>query len=143
MNKRTLGAAAFAAILIAAVAAFDRSLIISSSTSRAIESAATRQGLRVATTFLADRAIDDEGLLVPRSQPGAVIHDETQVLARVQRLLTSGEVITASGKALAMRPRSILVHGDTPGAVALARLVRQTIEGAGGRIAPISRQFAT
>ena len=59
-----------------------RSSIVSSA-SRAIEDAAARCGLRVATTFLADRACDATGLLVPRRLPDAVIHDEAAVLERV------------------------------------------------------------
>ena len=133
--------AALAGPLVGAVAAFDPTLIISSSSSRAIEGAAADCGLHVAPAFLADRAIDDGGLLVPRKLPGAVIHDEAAVLERVRLLLTEGHVITHSGQTLAMRPRSILVHGDTPGAVALARLVRQEVERAGGRVVPISRQL--
>jgi len=139
------GAAADAALaepLLRAVAAFDPTLIVSSSSSRAIEGAAERCGLRVATSFLADRAYDDEGLLVSRKLPGAVIHDEAAVLERVRRLLSDGDVLTHSGRRLAMRPRSILVHGDTPGAVALARTIRHEIEAGGGRIVPISRQMA-
>jgi UPF0271 protein len=134
--------AALAGPLVRAVALFDPDLIISSSSSRAIEQAAAQCGLRVATTFLADRAYDDEGLLVPRKLPGSVIHDEAAVLERVRRLLAQGDVVTHSGRTLAMRPRSILLHGDIPGAVALARLVRREIETAGGRIVPISRQLA-
>ncbi|MBI5717171.1 MAG: 5-oxoprolinase subunit PxpA [Burkholderiales bacterium] len=138
--------AALAAPLLRAVAAFDPSLIVSSSSSRAIEKAAAAAsaagGLRVATTFLADRAIDDEGLLVPRKLPGAVIHEPAAVLARVRLLLAEGQVITHSGRRLALKPHSILVHGDTPGAVALARAVRQAVEQAGGRVLPISRQAA-
>ena len=71
-----------------------------------------------------------------------MIHDEAVVLERVRRLLADGEVVTHSGGRLTMRPRSILVHGDTPGAVALARAVRSAVEAAGGRIVPISRQMA-
>jgi UPF0271 protein len=134
--------AALAGPLVRAVAAFDPALIVSSSSSSAIEDAAAGCGLRVATTFLADRAYDDEGLLVPRKLPGSVIHDEAAVLARVRRLLAEGSVVTHSGRTLAMRPRSILLHGDTPGAVARARTVRREIEACGGRIVPISRQLA-
>src|SRR5437867_2421932 len=76
--------------LIRAVAAFDPTLIVSSSSSRAIEGAAAQCGLRVATTFLADRAYDDEGLLVPRKLPDSVIEDEARVLERVRRLLEHG-----------------------------------------------------
>jgi UPF0271 protein len=134
--------AVLAAMLVRAVAAFDPALVISSSSSRAIEGAAAENGLRVATAFLADRAYDDQGLLVPRRQPNAVIHDEAEVLARVRQLLAEGTVTTVSGKLLAMKPRSILVHGDTPGALALAAALRREIESHGGRIVPISRQLA-
>ena len=104
--------------------------------------AAAANALRVATPFLDDHAYDDEGLLVPRRLPNAVIHDEAEVLARVRQLLADGTVTSRSGKLIAMRPRSILVHGDTPGALALARTLRREIEGAGGRIVPLSQQFA-
>jgi 5-oxoprolinase (ATP-hydrolysing) subunit A len=134
--------AALAAVLVRAVAAFDAALIVSSSSSQAIEGAAAANGLRVATTFLADRACDDDGLLVPRKLPGAVIHDEAEVLARVRRLLAEGTVASHGGRVLSMRPRSILVHGDTPGAVALACAIRREVEGTGGRVVPISRQLA-
>ena len=134
--------AALAGPLVRAVADFDASLIVSSSSSRAIEGAAALCRLRVATTFLADRAYDEEGLLVPRKLPESVITDEAAVLERVRRLLADGSVITYSGKALTMHPRSILLHGDTPGAVVLARTIRREIEAGGGRIVPISRQLA-
>jgi UPF0271 protein len=126
--------------LVRAVAAFDASLIIASSSSRAIEGAAAQCGLRVANTFLADRAYDNEGLLVPRQLPGSVIHDQTAVLERIRRLLDEGRVITHGGGTLEMQPRAILLHGDTPGALALARMVRHEIEAGGGRIVPLSRQ---
>ncbi|MBS0455024.1 MAG: 5-oxoprolinase subunit PxpA [Proteobacteria bacterium] len=134
--------AALAEPLLQAVARFDPTLIVSSSSSQAIEQAAARHGLAVATTFLADRAYDEHGLLVPRKLPNSVIKDEASVLARVRQLLRDGTVTTYNGTAIAMRARSILVHGDTPGAVALARTIRAEIEGAGGHIVPISRQLA-
>lgn len=134
--------AALAGPLVRAVADFDPALIVSSSSSRAIEAAVAHCGLRVATVFLADRAYDDEGLLVPRRLPDAVIKDETLVLERVLRLLDDGSVVSHSGKTLPMQPRSILVHGDTPGAVALARTIRREVESRGHHIVPISRQMS-
>lgn len=128
--------------LVEAVARFDPGLIVLSSPSRAIEAVAARCGLRVATTFLADRACDAEGLLVPRRLPGAVIHDEATVLGRVRRLLREGVVMTHDGQPLAMRPHSILVHGDTPGAVTLARAIRREIEVARGAVVPVSSLFS-
>lgn len=133
--------AAMADQLVAAVASFDPHMIIVSSTSRAIETAAARCGLPVGTTFLADRAYDDDGLLVSRKIAGSVIHDPAAVLERVRRMLTEGAVITHSGKSLAMRPASILLHSDTAGAVALARMIRRDIEASGGEIVPVGRQL--
>lgn len=129
--------------LLRAVADFDPSLIVSSSPSQAIEQACARHGLSVATSFLADRAVDEQGLLVPRKLPGAVIHDERQVLERVRRLLAHGEVLTHSGAVLKARARSILVHGDTPGAVALARAIRAEVLAQGGRVLPLSQSLAS
>jgi UPF0271 protein len=130
--------AALAGPLVRAVADFDPELIVSSSASQAIEGAAARCGLRVRTTFLADRACDDDGLLVPRKLEGAVIHDRDAVLARVTQLLQDGTVTSHSGKKIPMNVHSILVHGDTPGAVELARAIRGAVE-AVGRVVPISR----
>jgi UPF0271 protein len=127
--------------LVGAVARFDPGLIISSSASVAIERAGDHHGLRVASSFLADRACDDEGLLIPRQLPDAVIHDGQAVLARVTQLLEEGTVTAYSGRRLPMRASSILLHGDTPGAVALATAVRAKIESVGARIVPISRQL--
>jgi 5-oxoprolinase (ATP-hydrolysing) subunit A len=132
---------ALAAVLVKAVADFDAGLIISSSSSLAIESAAAANGLKVATTFLADRAYGDDGLLVPRKLPNSVLHDEAVVLERVRRLLGAGEVVTYTGHILPMRPHSILLHGDTEGAVGMARQIRREIEASGHRVVPISRQF--
>ncbi|PHN27681.1 LamB/YcsF family protein [Pseudomonas sp. ICMP 460] len=134
--------AALAEPLVRAVAAFDPRLIISSSSSRAIEGAADKCGLRVATTFLADRAYDDDCLLVPRSVEGSVIKQPAAVLRRVRQLLEEGSVTALSGKLLKVPAQSILLHGDTPGAVELARTIRQEIEQLGGQITPISQLLA-
>jgi len=131
--------AALAGPLVRAVADFDPSLTVSTSASRAIEDAADRCGLRVRRTFLADRACGDDGLLVPRKLPGAVIHEREAVLARVRQLLEDGTVTSVTGRKIPMRVHSILLHGDTPGAVELARAVRGVVEQA-GCVVPISTQ---
>ncbi len=134
--------AALADPLVRAVADFDPGLIISSSASAAIEGAAVRHGLALASTFLADRACDEQGLLVPRRLAGAVIHDEAQVLARVRQLLREGTVTTHGGAVIPLRAQQILVHGDTPGALALARAIRAEIESGGARVRPVSALLA-
>jgi len=142
LGNMTAADAALAAPLIRAVADFDPEIIVSSSSSRAIEDAAAQCGLRVASTFLADRAYDEQGLLVPRKLPNSVIKDEAVVLERVRRLLRDGTVVTYGGAVLPVKACSILLHGDTPGAVALARTIRDEIVAAGGRIVPISKQLS-
>jgi 5-oxoprolinase (ATP-hydrolysing) subunit A len=131
--------AALAQVLVRAVADFDPGLIVSVSTDTAIEPAAKAVGLRVATSFLADRAYDDEGALVSRKLPGAVVNDEQQVLQRVLQVLKQGTVTSITGRTRPMRVQSVLLHGDTPGAVALARAVRAAIEAGGGRVVPVSQ----
>lgn len=81
--------------------------------------------------FFADRAYDGQGRLVPRSQPGAVIDDAEQVRARVRRLAQSSSVRTIDGALLEVRADSVCVHGDSPGAVDLARAVRESLMAAG------------
>jgi len=125
--------------LVKAIAEFDSDLIISVSTNTAIERAALRYSLPCATAFLADRAYDDQGALVSRKLPGAVIEDKAAVLQRVVQLLNEGCITSISGKKLEMQVKQILVHGDTSGAVALGRAIREAIKNAGGSVAPVSQ----
>ena len=128
--------------LVRAVAEFDPALTVLTSASRAIEGAAERCGLRVARCFLADRACDADGLLVSRKLPGAVLHEPEAVIARVRRLLAEGTVVAHGGAVIPMPCTSILLHGDTPGALGLARAVRQAVVEADGGPVPLSRQGA-
>ena len=134
--------AALAEPLVRAVAEFDPGLTVLTSASPAIEGAAAAAGLRAVRCFLADRACDRDGMLVPRKLPGAVIHDEAAVLERVRRLLRDGTVVAHDGAMVPMPCTSILLHGDTPGALDLARAVRQAVAAAGGGPVPLSRQGA-
>ncbi|WP_254070609.1 LamB/YcsF family protein [Acidisphaera sp. L21] len=140
LGNMTAADPALAGPLVGAVARFDPALTILTSSSRAIEDAAAANGVRIAACFLADRAYGDDGLLVPRKLPNSVIKGADAVLARVHRLLTDGTVVTYTGKILEMPACSILLHGDTPGAVALARTVRTVVQDSGGTIVPLSRQ---
>jgi 5-oxoprolinase (ATP-hydrolysing) subunit A len=99
---------------------------------------AREMGLTVKSEIFADRAYSDQGQLVSRQIEGAVIHDADQAAQRIQRMVERGAIETISGRSLATQIDSICVHGDTPGAVAIARRVRETLEKAGVRI----RSFA-
>lgn len=90
--------------------------------------AADRAGLKPIHEIYADRAYRDNAQLLPRSQDGAVLHDKDEIAQRVLRMVTEQSIITASGKTIPTPVESICVHGDTPGAVEIAKAVRSTLE---------------
>jgi UPF0271 protein len=98
---------------------------------------AERMGLRVAREAFADRAVQADGTLVPRSKPGAVIHDRQQVIDRSVRLATEGTVVAVTGEVVDMRAETLCLHGDNPNAVALAAALREALERAGIRLMPM------
>ncbi|MFJ4978738.1 LamB/YcsF family protein [Streptomyces coeruleorubidus] len=95
---------------------------------------AGKAGLPVVTEAFADRAYTDAGTLVPRSVEGAVVTDPDTVVERSLGLARSGEVVSHSGTRIEVRARSLCLHGDTPGAVELARRVRERLEASGVRV---------
>ncbi|WP_328337354.1 LamB/YcsF family protein [Streptomyces violaceus] len=95
---------------------------------------AGKAGLPVVTEAFADRAYTDAGTLVPRALDGAVVTDPEAVVARSLTLARSGEVSSHSGTRIEVRARSLCLHGDTPGAVELARRVRERLETSGIRV---------
>ena len=101
-----------------AVASTDRSLVLLGLPQSELLAAAQAVGLQTAGEAFADRAYRADGTLVPRTEPGAVIHDPEEVLARVAGLAARPDIET------------ICVHGDTPGAAELASKVRAALEAA-------------
>jgi 5-oxoprolinase (ATP-hydrolysing) subunit A len=99
---------------------------------------AEKVGVRVARETFADRAFNADGTLVPRSRPGAVIHDTNEVIERSLRLVTEGTAVAISGETIPVHADTICLHGDTPGAVALAAALRSKLEEAGVKLAPLS-----
>jgi UPF0271 protein len=100
---------------------------------------AERMGLHVVREAFADRAVQADGTLVPRSKPGAVIHDRQQVIERSVRLATEGTVVAVTGEVVEMRAGTLCLHGDTPDAVGLAAALRSALEQAGIRLAPMGQ----
>ncbi|MCY0945288.1 LamB/YcsF family protein [Streptomyces antarcticus] len=93
--------------------------------------AAADAGLTAVPEAFADRAYTAAGTLVPRTEPGAVLHDPDAVVARAVRMAAEGVVTAADGSAVAVAARSLCLHGDTPGAADLARRVRAALGAAG------------
>jgi UPF0271 protein len=104
--------------------------------------AAAERGLPVGIVGIADRAYEDDGTLVPRSHPGAVIHDPKTIVDRTIRMVCEGVIESASGAQLAVAADTVLLHGDNPGAVDLARLIRKELTAAGVTIAPLAQVLA-
>ncbi|MDI3386670.1 5-oxoprolinase subunit PxpA [Streptomyces sp. B-S-A8] len=92
---------------------------------------AEKAGLPTVTEAFADRAYTDEGTLVPRTRAGAVITSGDEVVARSLDLAANGSVASLTGRRVDVGARSLCLHGDTPGAVELAREVRARLEADG------------
>lgn len=91
-------------------------------------SAAEKIGLRAASEVFADRAYNDDGTLVSRKLPGAVIHDKDIAIARTVQMVTQGTVETVTGKVINIKADSICVHGDNPSALEFVKNIRETLE---------------
>lgn len=88
-------------------------------------------GLPVRFEAFADRAYTSAGTLVPRGTPGAVLHQPAEIAQRCATLATEGFVTSIDGHVMRMRVDSICIHGDSPGAVSIARAVREALTVAG------------
>ena len=92
---------------------------------------AAAAGLTVVAEAFADRAYSPDGTLVPRTRPGAVLHDPAAVVAQSLRIAVDGFVTATDGTRLPLKVQSLCLHGDTPGAVAMASAVRAALDSAG------------
>ncbi len=118
-----------------AAQAFDRELIVLAPWNSAFRQAAESLGQPFAAEFFADRAYLPDGNLVPRSRPGAVIHDPEEACRRVLQMAKEGTVTCIDGTQLAMGCVSVCVHGDNVQALAAVQKIRAalTAEGIGLR----------
>jgi len=124
-----------ASVAFAAVRNLDPGLAVLAIDHSAQVAAAEALGLKVVHEAYADRAYQTNGLLVPRSEPGAVLHNAELVAQRAVRLATRGELITADGSALHSIAQSLCLHGDNAEAVAIARALKEALTDAGVTIA--------
>lgn len=99
---------------------------------------AQAKGVPVVAECFADRAYTKEGRLVPRSEPGSVIHDEATVVARAVELARDRVVTATDSTKVSIDARSMCLHSDTPGAANLAAKIRSALEVAGIKVAPFA-----
>ncbi len=127
-----------AAAVVKAIRKIDEDLIHVVLANSVWEDVARNENARVARECYADRAVTPEGTLVPRSQPGSVIHDPDEVTQRSLRLATEGKVTASDGNDIDFSADTICLHGDNPGAVEMAASVRREFEGAGIKVTTLS-----
>ncbi|WP_322894364.1 MULTISPECIES: 5-oxoprolinase subunit PxpA [unclassified Yoonia] len=115
----------------------DPDLVIMVLAATAQEEAARDLGCNWAGEIFADRAYNDDATLVDRRQPGAVLHDPALVGPRILAMLQADAIITETGKHIPCKIDTICLHGDTPGAVAIARGLRDHLTQAGITLASL------
>jgi 5-oxoprolinase (ATP-hydrolysing) subunit A len=114
-----------------ATAAVDPSLLLFGLPRSKSVAAAERHGVKPISEAFADRAYRPDGTLVPRSEAGAVIEDADAVVGRAVRIARDRSVLAADGTCVPLDVETICVHGDTPGAAALAARIRDALIAAG------------
>ncbi len=120
-----------------AVRAIDPALIMLAPAASQLVAAGRAAGLAVIEEIFADRAYLPDGQLVPRSRPDAMIHGAEASLAHVLAMLEAGALIAVDGTRIATPIGSICVHGDSPGAVAVARHLREQLAARGHQLLPL------
>ena len=126
-----------------AVRRLDPALILLAPAASQMILAGREQGLSIVEEVFADRAYLDDGNLVPRNQPGAMVHGAEASLAHVMRMVEEKALISITGKRIPVNPQSICVHGDNAEAVATARALREGLEKAGYSMSTIPEVFAS
>ncbi|AOF92403.1 5-oxoprolinase subunit PxpA [Sinorhizobium sp. RAC02] len=130
---------AVADAIVVAVAALPGKLAVLAISGTELELAARAQGVEVFSEIFADRAYLPNGRLVPRSQAGAVLHDAEEAAVRLVRFLETGRMPVIEGPPIQLAAQSICVHGDTPGALAMAQTIRAKLGDADVSVAAFLR----
>jgi len=131
---------AVAATIAEAVRSFDEDLLLFAPPGSAMKRAAERLGVRVAREGFADRAYEPDGTLRSRRLPASVHTDPAVAAEQAVSIARDRRVRTSSGGWLPLEVDTICVHGDTPGAAAIARAVREALRAAGVAVRPVTRR---
>ncbi len=124
--------------MVDAVRSYDPTLAVLGQPGSLLLSEAAAVGLRTVTEAFADRQYTADGGLLSRAEPGAVLTEPARIADQVRRLLSGEGVIADDGTVVPVTAESICVHGDTPGAVQIARAVRERITASGGSVQAFS-----
>lgn len=124
-----------------AIADVDPTLILIGPSGSELVKAGLRAGLRAAQEGFGDRAYNEDRSLVPRSAPGALLTDSDAVADQVL-LMVEGEVRAITGRLIPMTVDTVCLHGDTPGAPAVAKRLRERMAAAGVMAVPLEESLA-
>ncbi|MGV2108317.1 LamB/YcsF family protein [Agrobacterium vitis] len=122
--------------VIDAVKAIDSSLVLMGLAGAPILDLARTSGLSTVAEAFADRAYTPQGQLVSRREAGAVLHDAEKIASRMVQLARQGTLEAIDGSVIKVEAQSICVHGDSPGAVAIAQEIRKRFEAEGIAVQP-------
>lgn len=121
-----------------AIFEYDKELILMGLAGSRMLTEAKAMGLKCAAEVFADRAYEEDGTLVARSKPGAMIHDEEEAVCRVVRMIKEGKVTAITGKDIAITADSVCVHGDSEQALAFVQKLREAFAAEGIKIVPLT-----
>lgn len=125
-----------ATALCEAIAEYDSELVILALSGSEMLRAAEKTGICAASEVFADRAYEEDGSLVARQKPGAMITDEEEAIARVIRMAKEGKVTAVTGRDIEIKADSVCVHGDGPKALAFVRRIRERLNEEGIEVRP-------
>ena len=128
-----------ATVIAQTVARVDKSLVLLAPACSCLAQAGQAAGLRVALEVFADRAYQDDGQLVPRSQPHAMVHGASESTQHVLAMLEAGGIVTYTGQVLPTEIHSICVHGDNPHAIDSAMALRYALVEKGYAVTPLDQ----
>jgi len=129
---------ALAKAICQAIYEYDKELILMGLAGSQMLVQAKAMGLKCAAEVFADRAYEEDGTLVARSKPGAMIHDEEEAVSRVIRMIKESKVTAITGKDVAITADSVCVHGDGPKALAFVAKLRDAFAAEGIQIVPLT-----
>ena len=124
--------------IVEAVRSYDAMLPVLGLPGSKLLERAESAGLRTVREAFADRAYTREATLVSRRDPGAVLDDPDLVAERVLAMVRGDPIRAVDGSHVRIEADSVCVHGDSPGAVAMASEVRARLAAAGVEIAPFA-----
>lgn len=123
--------------IVDATVAFDRDLPLLCQVGTETWRLGQEAGLRTVAEAFVDRAYTPEGLLVPRTEPNAMLQDPAEAAKRAVEMATTGNITAIDGTSIHIEAEALLVHCDTPGAVEIARSTRAALEAAGIDLVPL------